>query len=44
MKIRTDFVTNSNSSSFMLVIRIGLKNRKVLKFMGDGDVWENSEE
>ena len=44
MKIRTDFVTNSSSSSFMLVIRIGLKNGKVLKFMGDGGVGENSEE
>ena len=44
MKIRSDFVTNSSSSSFMLVIRIGLKNGKVLKFMGDGGVGENSEE
>ena len=44
MKIRIDFVTSSSSSSFMLVIRIGLKNGKVLKFKGDGGVGENSEE
>ena len=36
MKIRTDFVTNSSSSSFVLEIRIGLKNGKVLEFSGDG--------
>lgn len=44
MKIRTDFVTNSSSSSFMLVIRIGLKNGNVLRFMGDGGVGEGTEE
>ena len=44
MKIRTDYVTNSSSSSFMLVIRIGLKNGEVLKFMGDGGVGEGDEE
>ena len=44
MKIRTDFVTNSSSSSFMLVIRIGLKNGNVLKFMGDGGVGEGMED
>ena len=43
MKIRTDFVTNSSSSSFVLVIRIGLKNGEVLKFIGDGGVSENDE-
>ena len=43
MKIRSDFVTNSSSSSFMLVVRIGLKNGKVLKFMGDSGVGEYEE-
>ena len=43
MKIRTDFVTNSSSSSFVLVIRIGLKNGKVLKFIGDGGIGEGGE-
>lgn len=43
MKIRTDFVTNSSSSSFMLVVRVGLKNGKVLKFIGDSGVGENEE-
>ena len=30
MKIRTDFVTNSSSSSFTLIINVGLKNGNVL--------------
>ena len=37
MKIRTDFVTNSSSSSFVLVVRVALKNGEVLKFVGDSD-------
>ncbi len=43
MKIRTDFVTNSSSSSFVLVVRIGLKNGKVLKFIGDSGIGEGNE-
>ncbi len=37
MKFRTDFVTNSSSSSFVLVVRITLKNGKVLKYSEEGD-------
>lgn len=44
MKIRTDFVTNSSSSSFVLVIRVSLKNGKVLKFRGESGVGEYGEE
>lgn len=44
MKIRTDFVTNSSSSSFCLVIRISLKNGKILKFFGTGGTGEGDEE
>ena len=44
MKIRTDFVTNSSSSSFVLVIRVSLKNGKVLKFHGESGVGEYGEE
>lgn len=40
MKIRTDFVTNSSSSSFVLEIRIELKNGEVLKFTGEGTTGE----
>lgn len=40
MKFRTDFVTNSSSSSFVLVVRIGLKNGKVLEFQGRSGVGE----
>ena len=40
MKIRTDFVTNSSSSSFVLEIRIGLKNGEVLEFTGEGTTGE----
>lgn len=43
MKFRTDFVTNSSSSSFVLVVRIGLKNGKVLKFKGESGVGEYGE-
>ena len=37
MKFRTDFVTNSSSSSFVLVVRITLKNGKVLKYSEEGE-------
>lgn len=37
MKFRTDFVTNSSSSSFVLVLRITLKNGKVLKYSEEGE-------
>ena len=43
MKIRTDFVTNSSSSSFLLVIRVNLKNGKTISFSGDGGVGEDFE-
>ena len=36
MKIRTDFVTNSSSSSFTLNLRIELKNGKALEYEAEG--------
>lgn len=36
MKIRTDFVTNSSSSSFTLVLTVGLEKEEI-KFEGYGD-------
>lgn len=40
MEIRTDFVTNSSSSSFVLEIHIGLMNGEVLEFIGEGTTGE----
>ena len=36
MKIRSDFVTNSSSSSFTLIIDVKLKNGNHISFVGDG--------
>lgn len=42
MKIRTDFVTNSSSSSFVVSLRIELRNGRVLAFRGTGSCGEGS--
>lgn len=42
MKIRTDFVTNSSSSSFVVSLRIELRNGRALTFQGSGSCGEGS--
>lgn len=42
MKVRTDFVTNSSSSSFLVSLRIELRNGRVLEFQERGSGGEGS--
>ena len=42
MKIRTDFVTNSSSSSFVLSIRVELTDGNVVSFQGTGSCGEGA--
>lgn len=37
MKIRTDFVTNSSSSSFVLTLKFELANGEILAWEGQSD-------
>ena len=44
MKIRTDFVTNSSSSSFILTIKFELDNGETIMWEGKSDVGEGAYE